>query len=52
MLSVVAADGVTVNGKMVAVSEVGRWRRSLYMAQKLFAAGASHPPTSANPLSE
>ena len=52
MLSVVAADSLAVNRKMLAASEVGRRRKSVCMAQKLFAAGASHPPTTAIPLGE
>ena len=52
MLSVVAAGSAVVNGMMVVASE-GGWRRKLvYMAQRLFVAGASHPPTYANPTGE
>ena len=43
-----AVVGTAVNGKLVAASE-GGWRRKLAsMAQRIFAAGASHPLTSAN----
>ena len=42
MLSVVAAGIATVNGKMVAASESGRRWKLASMAQRLFAAGASH----------
>ena len=43
-----ADDSAAVNDKLVAASEGGRRRKLAYMAQHLFAAGASHPPTSAN----
>ena len=52
MLSAVAAGSADVNGKMVAASEGGRGRKLPSVAQRLFAAGASHPLTSANPLGE
>ena len=52
MLSLVAAGNAAVNGKMIAASEGGRLRKSAYMAQQLFAAGTSHPPTSENSLGE
>ena len=35
MVSVVAADSLAVNRKMLAASEVGRRRKSVCMAQKL-----------------
>ena len=37
---------------MVAAGDGGRRQKSAYMDQRLFAAGASHPPTSTNPLGE
>ena len=48
MLSCVAAGSAAVNGKLVAASEGGRPRKLASMAQRLFAAGASHPPTFAS----
>ena len=44
----VLRGSAAVNGKMVAASQ-GGWRRKLAsMAQRLFTAGASQPPTFAN----
>ena len=40
-----AAGNIAVNGKLTAI-EGGRWRK--LATQRLFAAGASRPPTSAN----
>ena len=47
-MSVVAAGSAVVNGKLVAANEGERRRKLASMAQRLFAAGASHPPKSAN----
>ena len=48
VLSVVAVGTAAVNGKLVAASQGGRRRKLASMTQQFFAAGASHPPTSAN----
>ena len=48
MLYFVAAGSAGVNGKLVAASEGERRRKLASLAQQLFAAGASHPPTSSN----
>ncbi|KAI0229121.1 Deoxynucleoside triphosphate triphosphohydrolase SAMHD1 [Lamellibrachia satsuma] len=46
------SGNATVNGKMAVASEGGRRRKLLSLTQRLFAASASRPPTSANPLGE
>ena len=43
-----AAGSIAVNDKLVEAIEGGRRRKLASMAQRLFAAGASHPPTSVN----
>ena len=48
VVSCVASGSAAVNGKLVAASESGRRRKLASIAQRLFAAGSSHPPTSAN----
>ena len=48
MLSCVAAGSAAVNGKLVAASEGGLRRKLASMTQRLYVAGASHPPTSTN----
>ena len=48
MLCCVTAGSIAVNGKFVKAIESGRRRKLTFMAQRLFAAGASHPPTPAN----
>ena len=42
-----ASGCIAVNGKLTAI-EGGRWRKLASMTQRLFAAGASRLPSSAN----